>query len=99
KGQGNIYLWGDKLGDADRAIEMQPRLITPAGLYYIMADKFESLLLARLGQEAEVNAPLEVYLTSQRGTKYVVHVLLLVQIRNGTVAIHPQTTAIEKADW
>jgi hypothetical protein len=99
KGQCNVYLWGDKLGEADKTVEQQPRLITPGGLYYIIADGFESLLLTRIGQNGETSAPFEVYLTSQRGSRYVVHVLLFIQIKNGIVSIHPQTTAIEKTNW
>jgi len=99
RGQGNLYLWGDKLRDADRSIEKEPRLITPGGFYYIIADDFESLLLDRMGQDGEATVLFEVYLSSQRGAKYVVHAHLLVQITAGKVAIHSQTTSIEKSSW
>ena len=71
KGQTNIYLWGTKVGSGSKVMETDPRLITPSGSYYLLAESVESDLSKALDGQSEVKGLLTIYLTSQNDIKYI----------------------------
>jgi hypothetical protein len=99
KGQTNIYLLGTKLGESRRVLEKEPRLITPGGFYYLLAETLEGQLRAAQGPSPDIKGVLEIYLTSQNDVKYVVRTIIIGERRNDTVAIHTQTTSIRPDEW
>lgn len=99
KGQTNIYLCGTKLGGSAKTVEKEPRLITPGGYYYILAEILESQIHAHSAQNADVKGELEIYLTSQNGIKYVVRTIVVGEKRGDKIAIHTQTTSISPEEW
>jgi len=99
KGQTNIYLWGSKLGTGAQALENEPRLITPGGLYYLLAESIESDTLANIPQNGELRGNLDLYLTSQNATKYVVTTIIFAKVVSGKCTIHTQTTSIKPQEW
>jgi hypothetical protein len=99
KGQTNIYLWGTKLGEGPRSVEKEPRLITPGGFYYLLAEILEAQLRAAPATSADIRGALEIYLTSQNGVKYVVRTIVIGERRDDKVTIHTQTTAIRPEEW
>lgn len=99
KGQTNIYLWGLKLGDGPKVVEQEPRLITPAGYYYILGETLESQIRLALAQNADVQRQLEIYVTNQIGIKYVVRTIVVGQSYGEEIALHTQTTSIRQEKW
>lgn len=99
KGQTNIYLWGTKLGDGPKVVEQDPRLITPSGFYYLLADSLEGDLRKALGKESEVQGRFTIYLTSQNDVKYTVSTLLFGKASGDKFTIHTQTTSIRPQEW
>jgi hypothetical protein len=99
KGQTNIWLWGTRLADAAPSYEQQPRLITPGGFYYLIADKLEALIVKNIGQNGNTVVPLEVFVAGQNGKKWIVRTLLFAVVTNGVVQIHTQTVSATQTDW
>jgi hypothetical protein len=101
RGQTNIYLWGTKLGDGPRSVESEPRLITPnGGFYFLRADEWEKKILAALPTNRETRGNLELFLTNQAATKYVVTVLVIVRVpAAGQISVDSQTTSIKPNQW
>jgi hypothetical protein len=48
KGGQSVWLWGTQIESNPRAIEMEPRLITPQGFYYIPLSALKALVLQRV---------------------------------------------------
>lgn len=99
KGQTNLYLWGSKLGTGAQVLEKEPRLITPEGLYYLLAESIESDTLAKIPQNGELRDNLDLYLTSQNATKYIVTTIIFAKVVSGKCTIHTQTTSIKPQEW
>lgn len=99
KGQTNIFLWGTKLGDGPRSVDKDPRLIAPGGFYYLLAPSIEADTIAKVGQDGELRGNLELYLTSQNSTKYIVTTIVFAQVMAGQCTIHTQTTSIKPEAW
>ncbi len=99
KGQTNIYLWGTKLGDESQNVEEEPRLITPGGFYYLLADTLESNLLKSIGENGEAKEVLEIYITNLNATKYVISTIIFAKTMKGQLTIHTQTTPIKPQEW
>jgi len=99
KGATNVYLWGTKLGTGPTTMDPEPRLITPGGFYYILADTVERDTLAKIPKDGEARGNLHTYLTSQNGTKYVVTTILFAKVSSGKCTIHTQTTSIKPQEW
>jgi hypothetical protein len=93
-GQTNIYLWGTKLGDGPKVVEQEPRLITPGGSYYLLADFLEGDLRKVLGKQPDAKVLFIIYLTSQNDVKYTVSTVLLGKLSGAQIAVHTQTTSI-----
>lgn len=99
KGQTNLYLWGTKLADGPKAIEAEPRLIAPTGFYYLLADSLESVALGTTGTSIKTKNVLELYITSQSGSRYVISTILIPEVIRGVVEVHTQTTSIKQESW
>jgi hypothetical protein len=99
KGQTNLSLWGTKLGDGPKIVEKEPRLITPGGFYYLLANTLESDLLKSIGQKGETRGVLEIYITNLSATKYVIVTIVFAKTINGQLTIHTQTTSIKPEEW
>ena len=99
KGQTNIYLWGTKLGDGSKVVEQEPRLITPGGFYYLLAESLENDLRKALGKQPEVKGLFIIYLTSQNDVKYTVSTVVLGKLSGDQLVIHTQTTSIRPETW
>ena len=99
KGQTNIYLWGTKFGDDPKVVEQEPRLITPGGFYYLLAESLEGDLRKALGKQPEVKGLFIIYLTSQNDVKYTVSTVLLGKLSGDQIAVHTQTTSIRPEVW
>lgn len=99
KGQTNLYLWGSKLGTGAQVLEKEPRLITPGGSYYLLAESIESDTLAKIPQNGELRGNLDLYLTSQNATKYIVTTIIFAKVVSGKCTIHTQTTSIKPQEW
>jgi hypothetical protein len=99
KGQTNLFLWGTRLGDSPRSMDKEPRLIAPGGSYYLLAQSIESDTIAKVGQSGELRGNLEIYVTSQNSTKYVVTTIVFAEVIAGTCTIHTQTTSIKPEEW
>jgi hypothetical protein len=79
-------------------VEREPRLITPGGNYYILAQSFEEEIKARF-QDGDHWVPFEAYIAAENAKKYVVKAVLLVKMKAGQPQIHCQTTSISETDW
>ena len=99
KGQTNLFLWGTRLNNDAKTLEKQPRLVTPGGSYYILANDLDTELKQKLPKDQDVWVPFEVYLSNQNSKKYIVKCLLLSKLVNGEVTIHAQTLSINPGDW
>ncbi len=99
KGQTNIYLWGTKVGSGSKVMETDPRLITPSGSYYLLAESVESDLSKALDGQSEVKGLLTIYLTSQNDIKYIVSTVVLGKLSDNQLTIHTQTTSIRPEAW
>lgn len=99
KGQTNLYLWGSKLGTGAQELEKEPRLITSGGSYYLLAESIESDTLAKIPQNGELRDNLDLYLTSQNATKYIVTTIIFAKVVSGKCTIHTQTTSIKPQEW
>ncbi|MGA7181404.1 MAG: hypothetical protein WBX11_17715 [Thiobacillaceae bacterium] len=99
KGQTNFYLWGTRVGDGAKVIEQEPRLITPGGFYYLLADSIEDDLRKALGKQSEVKGLFTIYLTSQNDVQYVVSTIILGKLNGAELTIHTQTTSIRPQAW
>jgi hypothetical protein len=99
KGQTNIYLWGTKLRDGPKVVEQEPRLVTPGGSYYLLAESLEGDLRKVLGMQPEVKGLFIIYLTSQNDVKYIVSTILLGMLSGDQIAVHTQTTSIRPEVW
>ena len=99
KGQTNIYFWGTKLGEGPKLIESEPRIITPSGSYYLLAESLEGNFRKAIGRNSEVRGTFNIYLTSQNDVKYVVSTILLGKLVGEQLMIHTQTTSIRPHEW
>jgi hypothetical protein len=93
KGLTNLFLWGTKLGDGPRSVDKDPRLIAPGGSYYLLAPSVETDAIAKVGQNGELRGNLEIYVSGQNLTKYVVTTIVFAQVIAGACTIHTQTTS------
>lgn len=99
KGHSSIWLWGTQIEDADKAIEAQPRLITPQGFYYLMLDKFMEKALARLGENGQENVTFKLFIKTADGRKYVVRNILLCVVKANKLSVHSQTVGVDHEKW
>jgi hypothetical protein len=99
KGQTNVFLWGTKLGDGPVSMENEPRLISVGGFYYLLAPAVESDVLKAHPHNGEMRGKLDLYLTSQNDTKYLVSTIIFAKVSGGKCAIHTQTTSIKPREW
>lgn len=99
KGQTNLYLWGSKLGTGAQVLEKEPRLITPDGFYYLLVESIESDTLAKFPQNGESRGNLNLYITSQNETKYIVTTIIFAKVVSGKCTIHTQTISIKPQEW
>jgi len=99
KGKENVWIWGTKLADNPKNIERDSRLIPPGGFYYMLATRLELDLIKNIGINGEIRLPLEVYIESANQRRYVVKLLLWAIIKDGVLAVHTQTLAIQPFNW
>jgi hypothetical protein len=99
RGRENIWLWGDKLGSGPKTVEKEGRLIVPGGSYYIFADTFEREVLEKVGHDGETQVPFQLLGKDAADRPFVVDLVLFVQVRDGAVTVHTQTTSIRHSAW
>jgi hypothetical protein len=99
KGTSSIWLWGTHAEHSNRALEGEPRLITPQGFYYIPLDALKANILGRIGQDGEEHLALTVFIKTADGRKYTVRSVLFCKVKVGNVEIHSQTIAVDCEDW
>ncbi len=71
KGNSNIWLWGTKYMDTKPNIKDKPVLITPNGSYYILAEKFESIVKTQVGKDGETFVPFDLFIEDSNKTTKV----------------------------
>ena len=98
KGQSNIFLWGDKIGEKP-SIEQRPRLITPAGSYYLLTAELEQKARPALGNNGKAEIPFEIYITDEKQRKFVVNCQFYLITLSGVFSIHTQTLGISQGTW
>jgi hypothetical protein len=99
KGKTDISLWGTRVGDGPQVITALPRMISPGGSYYLIADQLEKNALMTLGPNGETTGPFEVYIKDALQRKYVVKCILVLVSSNGNLSVHTQNTGAIRQDW
>lgn len=100
RGKTNISLWGAKVDDTARDLGGTPRIIAPAGSYYLLTNLFEPWVRAKFPHEAEVRVPMQIYLSDELSRRYVAHFILFMQLNQGAItAVHTQMLGLTKTDW
>jgi len=94
KGKTNLLIWGDRLSDQQPVMEKDPRLVTPGGSYYILAETFEREVMQKFPDGSDTFVPFEVYIQTENTKKYMVKAQLLVKMKSGVPEIHCQTLSI-----
>ncbi|MDE2423441.1 MAG: hypothetical protein KGN31_04440 [Betaproteobacteria bacterium] len=80
-------------------MEQAPRLITPNGFYYLLAESLEGDLRKALDNRSEVKGLFIVYVTNQNDIKYTVSTLVFGKLIGEQFNIHMQTTSISPQEW
>jgi hypothetical protein len=99
RGRTNIYFHGDKYGDHPVSMNASPMVIVPNDNYYLLANLMNPYILRTVGQNGEARVPLELYLRTADGEKYIMHSTLWEVVKEGQITIHTQTHEYEKKDW
>jgi len=99
RGRTNIYLWGDKYDGGPLDFDGKSYIISPGTNYYILTNLLKANILSKLGQNGEARVPLDLYITTEDKTKYVVHAELWEIMKDDQLTIHTQNHAFEKTDW
>lgn len=101
RGKSNIYLWGTKLGDGQRVIDKEPRIIspTPESFYYLLTNNLEKRIHEVFPLNGETYIPFDIFLTNIQSQKYIVNFKLWVVVTDGKITIHTQNINIAKVDW
>ena len=99
KGQTNIYLWGNQLEHHSADIEKEPRLVTPQGSYYLLADIFDQELVKAVQKNGEAKIGFKIYLSNINETRYTVSNIIFAKMENQQMMVHMQTTSIKAIGW
>lgn len=81
----------------------QTRVVPPGNYYYFPSDTDEQNAITEhfrlLGQNGEVNIPVDIRLKSINGTKYIAKCLIHLRSQNRVQSIDTQTASILKENW
>jgi hypothetical protein len=98
-GRTNLYVWGDQLNRGKRVMEAKPRIITPGGSYYIIADSFYEELGRKLPKGSQDTVPFDVFVRNEVGDSFLVESQFFATWYNDLLTIHTQTTSIRRVSW
>lgn len=100
RGQTDITYWGDKWGDLKAEIFKEPRLITPGQLYYFPMDaEWEKMRIDKIGRNAEVSEPLEVYLKDALQRQWVMEGVVISTSKDGKLNTVVQIKSVKMKRW
>jgi hypothetical protein len=100
RGQTDITYWGDKWGDLKAEIFKEPRLITPGQLYYFPMDaEWERMRIEKIGRNAEVSEPLEVYLKDALQRQWVMEGVVISTSKDGKLTTLVQIKSVKMRRW
>src|SRR5207245_2646371 len=71
-GRTNVYIWGDRLNRGKKVMDRKPRMITPGGSYYVLADSFYEELRQKLPKGSEGRIPFELFLKNEAGDSFAI---------------------------
>lgn len=99
RGRTNISLCGNKLDGERSDFAAEPAVITPTTGYYLLATALEANIHKSLGENGDTKVPLDLYLKSADGKKYIMHTTLLETVKDGQITINTQNHGYEEKDW
>jgi hypothetical protein len=103
RGQASLSLWGTQLDNGLKAIDKEPRMISPSGnhpfglgdgFYYLKGDALEKYLLSKFGKDGSGTVPLKLFVEDQTHRKHTVKGLLVVTVSSGAVKIETQNLGV-----
>jgi hypothetical protein len=98
RGHTNLYLWGTKLDGGPRTLDA-PRLITPGGTYHIWAQPNAAQMRQKLGANGEARVNLELYVSLEDKSKYVLTYQLWMRTVGGVLTVETQNLGFKNEDF
>jgi hypothetical protein len=98
-GRTNLYIWGDQLNRGKRVMEAKPKMITPGGSYYIIADSFYEELGGKLPKGSKDTIPFDVFIKNEVGDSFVIESQFFAVWYNDLLTIHTQTSSVRRVNW
>ncbi len=99
RGKTNLNLSGDKYDDELPDVAATSYVISPQTNYYLLANRLNEYILAKLGRNGEARVPLDIYITTANNQRYIMHAELWEIVKDGEITIHTQNHGFDKKDW
>ncbi|MFZ0593503.1 MAG: hypothetical protein WAM39_23800 [Bryobacteraceae bacterium] len=99
RGKTNLKLWGDRYNGGAISMSDTPYVISPTTYRYLLTDTLKANILGTIGQNGEARVPLEIYITTADGQRYIVRGELWEIVKDGQITIHTQNHGFDKVDW
>jgi hypothetical protein len=100
RGQHDLYLWGDKFGSLAPDIQEEGRRVSAVGRCDLFLEPLRTWALNTIGEDGQKLVPLDMYFTDgTRQQKFTGKFALLIRMRNGEMAVEPQTLAVTRQPW
>jgi hypothetical protein len=100
RGQTDITYWGNKWGDLAADIFKEPRLIPPGQLYFFPTDdEWEKMRLSKMGTNAELTEPLQVYLKDALQREWVMEGLIISISKDSKLTTNVQIKSVTMRRW
>ena len=92
RGETNVYLWGDRVGDGVKSID-RPVTVTPrGGSYHIFAEDLINELNSKLATNTEAKIKFDVYISTEDKQKHILNYMLWIRKKDGVLSIETQNT-------
>jgi len=98
-GRTNLYIWGDQLNRGNRVLEAKPKMITPGGSHYIIADSFYEELGRKLPKGSKDMIPFDVFIKNEVGDSFIIESQFFATWFNDLLTIHTQTSSVRRMGW
>jgi len=98
-GRTNLYVWGDQLNRGKQVMEAKPKMVTPGGSYYIIADSFYEELGRKLPKGSKDTIPFDVFIKNEVGDSFVIESQFFAVWYNDLLTIHTQTSSVRRVNW
>jgi hypothetical protein len=100
RGNGNVYLWGNKYNGYKRDFSGKAWAISPGNYYYLLTNYLNPTILAKIGKAGEDRVSFDLYISTEDKKKYIVHAELWEIVKDGQITIHTQNHGYEAVkDW